>query len=178
VTRYAVLLRGINVGRAHRVPMAELRELLTAEGHAGVATLLQSGNVVLDAAAPAEGLAPAVERALAERFGFAIPVVVRSVEDLLAVVARDPLRAVATDPTRYVVSFFAGAVPPELEERLGAVDPVDDEYRIEGRELFVWCPHGQLQSPVSAALAKHRGDPVGTARNWATVLKIADLLQR
>jgi uncharacterized protein (DUF1697 family) len=178
VTRYALLLRGINVGRAHRVPMADLRELLQSAGHREVRTLLQSGNVVLDAAAPAEELAPAVERALAERFGFAIPVVVRSADDLRGVVARDPLGAIATDPTRYVVSFFAGPVPAELEERLRAVDPVDDEYRIEGRELYVWCPHGQLESPVSAALAKHRGGPVGTARNWATVLKIADLLQR
>jgi uncharacterized protein (DUF1697 family) len=178
MTRYALLLRGINVGRAHRVAMAELRELLQSEGYGDVRTLLQSGNVVLDAELPAEELAPSVEQALERRFGFAIPIVVRTADELHAVVARDPLRKVATDPARYVVSFFAGDVPPELDERLRAVEPVDDEYTIDGRELYLWCPHGQLQSPLSAALGKYRNGPVGTARNWSTVLKLAELLQR
>jgi uncharacterized protein (DUF1697 family) len=177
VTRYAVLLRGINVGRAHRVPMAELRELLTAEGHAGVATLLQSGNVVLDSDRPAGELASGVEQALERRFGFAVPVVVRTREELLAVVAKDPLGSVATDPSRYVVSFSTAPVPAEVRDRLAAVDPEDDVFTVDGRELYLWCPHGQLQSPLSAALAKLKG-PVGTARNWSTVLKLQDLLQR
>jgi uncharacterized protein (DUF1697 family) len=178
MTRYAVLLRGINVGRAHRVPMAELRELLAGEGHEEVRTLLQSGNVVLDSQLPPGELAPSVEQALERRFGFAIPTVVRTADELLAVVARDPLRDVVTEPTRYVVSFFDADVPADLTERLGSVDPVDDAYEVDGRELYLWCPHGQLQSPLSAALGKYRGKVVGTARNWSTVLKLAELLQR
>jgi uncharacterized protein (DUF1697 family) len=178
VTRYAVLLRGINVGRAHRVPMAELRELLTAEGHTGVATLLQSGNVVLDSDRPAGELASSVEQALERRFGFAVPVVLRTRDELLAVLAGDPLGSVATDPSRYVVSFSAAPVPAEVRDRLAAVDPGDDVFTVDGRELYLWCPHGQLQSPLSAALAKLKGGPVGTARNWATVRKLGDLLQR
>jgi uncharacterized protein (DUF1697 family) len=178
VARYALLLRGINVGKAHRVPMAELRDLLSAHGHREVRTLLQSGNVVLDSDVPAAELAGAVEPALEERFGFAVPVVVRTAEELLAVRARDPLADVATDPTRYVVSFSADPVPAAVVERLSSVDPGDDRYVVDGRELYLWCPHGQLQSPLAAALAKLRGGPVGTARNWATVGKIAELLER
>jgi uncharacterized protein (DUF1697 family) len=178
VTRYAVLLRGINVGRAHRVPMAELRELLAGEGHREVRTLLQSGNVALDSELSPGELSSSVEQALERRFGFAVPTVVRTADELLAVLAGDPLRDVATDPTRYVVHFFGAEVPADVTEQLAAVDPVDDEYVVEGRELYLWCPHGQLQSPLSAALAKHKGGPVGTARNWATVGKLAELLQR
>jgi uncharacterized protein (DUF1697 family) len=178
VTRYALLLRGINVGRAHRVAMADLRELLAAERHTEVATLLQSGNVVLESGLPADELAGSVERALEKRFGFAIGTVVRTREELLGVVAKDPLGCVADDPSRYLVSFFAGDVPAGLDERLRAVDRGDDQFAIAGRELYLWCPEGQLQSPLAAALAKHRGGPVGTSRNWTTVLKLADLLQR
>ena len=177
MTRYALLLRGINVGRAHRVAMADLRELLEAQGHREVRTLLNSGNVVLDATPPPDELARSVEQALEQRFGFAIGTVVRTAQELLDVVAKDPLGAVATDPTRYVVSFFAEQVPAGLVDQLDAVDPADDEYVVDGRELHLWCPHGQLQSPLNAVLGKHRGGPVGTARNWATVGKIADLLR-
>jgi uncharacterized protein (DUF1697 family) len=178
MTRSVLLLRGINVGKAHRIAMADLRALLEGEGHADVRTLLQSGNVVLDAQLPAEELAASVEQALERRFGFLVPTVVRTADQLLAAVARDPLGSVATDPTRSVVSFFAGEVPAELVERLGSVDPGDDAFAVDGRELYLWCPHGQLESPLAAALAKHRGGPTGTVRNWKTVLKIAELLQR
>jgi uncharacterized protein (DUF1697 family) len=65
-----------------------------------------------------------------------------------------------------------------VQERLAAVDAQDDVFTVDGRELYLWCPHGQLQSPLAAALAKHKSGPVGTARNWATVLKLAALLQR
>jgi uncharacterized protein (DUF1697 family) len=177
VTRYALLLRGINVGRAHRIAMADLRELLEEEGYGGVRTLLQSGNVVLDADGPADGLARSVEQALERRFGFPIGTVVRTRDEVLGVVAKDPLRSVASDPSRYVVSFGAGPVPPDVDELLRSVDPGDDVYLVDGRELYLWCPHGQLKSPLSAALGRLRGGPVSTARNWRTVLKLADLLR-
>ena len=175
--RYALLLRGINVGRAHRIAMADLRELLTAEGHGGVATLLQSGNVALDSDRTAAELARSVERALERRFGFPVPVVVRTAEELRAVVAADPLGAVVTDPSRYVVSFSEDAVPAAVAELLGSTDPGDDAFAVSGRELYLWCPHGQLDSPLAAALATSGGAP-STARNWRTVLKLAELLQR
>ena len=46
MTTYIALLRGINVGKAKRIAMADLRALLEGLGHADVATLLNSGNVV------------------------------------------------------------------------------------------------------------------------------------
>ena len=176
MTRYAVLLRGVNVGRAHRVGMADLRALLTAEGHRDVRTLLQSGNVVLDTDLPAADLARSVEQAVEQRFGFPVPVVVRTAAEFSAALAHDPLGTVATDPSRYVVSFAATEVPAELTRWLGEVDPGDDAFAVHGRELYLWCPHGQLDSPLAAALARHRGGPVGTARNWNTARKVAELL--
>ena len=176
MTRYALLLRGVNLGRAHRVAMADLRALLQAEGHAAVRTLLQSGNVVLDSDLPAGELARSVERALEQRFGFPIGTVVRTRDELLDVVAKDPLGTVADDPSRYVVAFCADPVPPDVDELLRSVDPGDDVHVVDGRELYLWCPHGQLESPLAAALAKRRGGPVTTVRNWRTVRRLADLL--
>nr|WP_269440817.1 DUF1697 domain-containing protein [Micromonospora tarapacensis] len=57
MARHAVLLRGVNLGRAKRVGMADLRKLLTVEGYGNAATLLQSGNVVLGADQRADKLA-------------------------------------------------------------------------------------------------------------------------
>ena len=89
--RRVVLLRGINVGPNKRVPMAELRELFSDAGFSDLRTYVQSGNVVLSSdAAPAE-LEEQSERLIAERFGFEVPVVSRTRDELAAVVKRNPL---------------------------------------------------------------------------------------
>ncbi|MGY1745033.1 DUF1697 domain-containing protein [Blastococcus sp. SYSU D00695] len=177
MTRYAVLLRGINVGRAKRVGMPELRALLTDADFEGVATLLQSGNVVLDSDRGAAAVGRAVERAVTEELGLDVAAVVRTAEEVRAVVELDPLGDVAGEGSRYVVAFLAEPPGPSLEEALAAVDPRDDRYVLRGRELYVWCPHGQLDSPVMAAAGKHRGGPVTTVRNWNTVQKLDRLLR-
>ena len=84
-SRYVALLRGINVGRAHQVDMPRLRELLTARGHGDVRTHLRSGNVILDSGMTEAELAADLSTAIEQEFGFPVPVVVRTGEELAAV---------------------------------------------------------------------------------------------
>ena len=74
-------------------------------------THLQSGNVVLTSSLPAERLARKLERELEAGLGLKIEVIVRTRAELARVVARNPLGTVATDPSRYLVTFL-GAKPP------------------------------------------------------------------
>jgi uncharacterized protein (DUF1697 family) len=178
MTRYAVLLRGINVGRAKQVAMADLRSLLGEAGFSDVATLLRSGNVVLSDGRSATAVARSVEKAITERLELDVAAVVRTAAEVREVIDANPLGDVADDGSRYVVAFMAQ--PPErgLGELLDSVDAGEDRYAIRGRELFVWCPHGQMDSPLMTALGKRKGGPVTTARNWNTVVKLGALLDR
>ena len=45
---YIALLRGINVGGNRKILMADLRQMCVSLGLRGVATYVQSGNVVFD----------------------------------------------------------------------------------------------------------------------------------
>ncbi|NEK60098.1 DUF1697 domain-containing protein [Geodermatophilus sabuli] len=173
MARYVVLLRGINLGRARQVGMADLRETLTGQGHAGVRTHLRSGNVLLDSDLGEDELVREVEEAVRARFGFDVPVVVRTRDELAAVVAADPFAGVATDPARYTVTFMVR--PPE-PGRVAALPPAElGAYRVVGRELFLWLPDGIADTP----LASWRWDTLlavpGTTRNWNTVTKLAEL---
>src|SRR5947207_9393874 len=103
--RQIALLRGINIGPRNRIPMADLRASLEGAGFEGVATYLQSGNVVVGSRLSAAKLAREVEGLVAERFGLEIPVIVRTRAQLARVVELNPLGDVATDPKRYQVSF-------------------------------------------------------------------------
>jgi len=179
-TRYAVLLRGINVGRARQVDMGRLREVLTERGHAGVRTHLRSGNVVLDAVvgedavAGEDALVADVEECLRTAFGMEVPVVVRTGAEIAAVVAADPLGEVATDPARYLVTFLPAAPEPQ---RVAALPPPPpgEGYRLLGRELYQWLPGGVSGSAMSGWKWDQLLGRAGTARNWNTVRKLAEL---
>src|SRR5512142_2309607 len=99
MTRHVALLRGINVGAHHRIPMPRLREVLAAAGLSDVRTYVQSGNVVFEAGerSPEESAALLV-REIEAAFSLNVPVVVRTGEELADVVAANPLADVATDP--------------------------------------------------------------------------------
>src|SRR5580692_4145589 len=80
---HVALLRGINVGGRNKVPMADLREVVTSLGHTGVTTYIQSGNVLFTTGSASTGeLAAALESAITDRFGIRASVVVLSRDDL------------------------------------------------------------------------------------------------
>lgn len=169
------LLRGINLGARNRVPMRELREHLTGLGYGDVRTLLQSGNVVLDASVTPERLAAELERELAERFGVRSPVVVRTREQLTAVVALDPLREVVDNDKLYQVSFLSDQPTPQALAELADADLGAERYLHSGREIYAWHPDGIHSSPLARLLSDKRLGVVATARNWSTTVKLLEL---
>jgi len=171
------MLRGINLGPSRRVPMAELRALFSDAGYESVRTYVQSGNVVLaTGAAPAE-LEQQAKRLISERFGFDVPVVARTRDELAAVIELNPLGDVADDPKRYQVSFLSAALDAEAVERLQELAAESERFAAEGRELYAWHPEGVARSKLSNALAGKGLRVTATARNFKTVralLEIAD----
>lgn len=173
MTRYVVLLRGINVGKAKRIAMADLRAVLTAESYEGVVTVLQSGNILLDASVSGASLASAVQAAVQREFGMAVDVVVRTRGQVEAVAAKNPFGQVADDGSRYLVGFMSEPAQPVLIQWLASLDLTPDQFLFDDTEFYVWCPRGILDSPVHAALAKVKAPgTVITMRNWNTVGKI------
>jgi uncharacterized protein (DUF1697 family) len=173
-----VLLRGINVGAHNRIAMAELRELLAELGYGGARTLLQSGNVVLDADAAPEQLAGELERQIADRFGVRTPVVVRTRQQLDAAIVLNPLGDIADDPKRYQVSFLSAEPTPEAMRAIAAVEVAPECFVHVGREIYAWHPRGVHDSPLAKLLSDKRLGVVATARNWNTVTKLAQLAQQ
>jgi len=170
--RQIVLLRGINIGPRNRIAMPALRELLSAAGFAGVRTYLQSGNVVLCSDARPQELARESERQILEAFGLQIEVVVRTRDELAAVVERDPLGEVAVNPKRYQVSFLSEELDAEIVGGLAALAAPTERFVALGRELYAWHPEGVARSKLSAGLARPGLGVTATARNWTTVTSL------
>jgi len=175
-TRLVALLRGINVGRNKRVAMSDLRELLQGLGYTEVRTHLQSGNAVFTSASAATaGVARSIQQAVARDLGVESTVTVRTAADLTRIVASDPLLEVMTDSAKHLVGFLAGDPLPTAEGALAALDLGPDLVRLVGREVYLWCPRGVIDSAFSrVAWDRQLGVPV-TMRNWNTVTRIAEL---
>ena len=169
------MLRGINLGPARRVPMADLRALFGEAGYGDVRTYVQSGNVVLESTAKPAELEREVAKLISERFGFDVPVVVRTARQLAAVVKLNPLGDVADNPKRYQVSFLTekpGAdVVTALQE--AAVEP--ERVAFHGREIYAWHPEGVARSKLWNALAGKGLGVTATARNWTTVTTLLEM---
>src|SRR5438876_7254697 len=114
--RHVVLLRGINLVRHNRIAMPELRDALRVDGFRDVKTYVQSGNVVLSSRASPDRVANRVNVVIKKRLGIDIVVIVRSRADLAEVVRRNPLAKIATNPSRYLVTFLSDELPRGFAE--------------------------------------------------------------
>lgn len=173
--RYAVLIRGINVGRAKRISMADLRGLLEELGYRDVRTLLQSGNAVLTAPPRRHGqLAAAISTAIADRIGVSARVLVRTRDEVAAAIEGNPFPVL--DGSKFMVMFLTERPDPVP---LAAIDPAEfapEQFAVGDRVLYVWCANGVLDSPILQQLSEKRLNVVATTRNWNTVTKLLTML--
>lgn len=176
-SRFVALLRGINVGRAGRLPMADLAALLRELGWSEVRTQLNSGNAVFGAVGePApEAMATRLHEAVRERLGLDVPVQVRPAAVLRAIVDDNPLAAMADNPSRLLVAFPAhGHRSSEFATWLPLLGPAE-RIHVGADAAYFWLPEGILASRAAEALLGRRGANA-TTRNWATVRKIVAAL--
>jgi uncharacterized protein (DUF1697 family) len=172
--RYAALLRGINVGGRQKVPMAELRLLLGNLGLAEVSTYLQSGNALFSCDQRPHGeLAEAIKAGVAERTGISCSVLIRTGEELASVVVRTP-HAEPDNPARYFVAFLSAEPDQARADSVLAQSFDPDQIWISGREAYLWCP-SMPDSKLTNVFIERQLGVTATARNWNTVLKLAEL---
>ena len=169
------LFRGINVGKAKRIAMAELKAMFEALGFTHVRTLLNSGNVVFETArgTPAEN-ARRIAAALVERTSIEANVRVLEAATLAAVIAGNPFVDRCDDPSRLLVGFRIDAdrTPLETLQR----DFADEAFAIGDDACYLWCPDGILASRIGEALGGSKFRDRITARNWATVMKLQAMI--
>jgi uncharacterized protein (DUF1697 family) len=174
---WIALLRGINVGKAKRVAMADLRAVIESLGYANARTLLNSGNATFTSArALRRNAAEELQAALLKKTGVSSRFTLRSATEWREVVRTNPLLDVASDHTRLFTAFVTDPADlPRLKPLL------KQQWKPEVLALgpgvaYIWCPNGLLESKASEAVGKLLGDGV-TVRNWATVQKLALLLE-
>ncbi|PPS77235.1 MULTISPECIES: DUF1697 domain-containing protein [Streptomyces] len=177
-TTYAALLRGINVGGSRKVPMADLRTLLTDLGHDDVRTYLQSGQAVFSCGhGGEEALAAEIARAMEKRFGFGVDVIVRDHAYLRAIADACPFPAADLEPKQLHVTYFSAPVTPDRFAEIDQDAYLPEEFRLGDRALYLYAPNGLGRSKLAEHLSKPRINRgvIATTRNWNTVVKLVEM---
>jgi uncharacterized protein (DUF1697 family) len=173
--REIALLRGINVGKAKRVAMADLAALVERLGYKEVKTLLNSGNVVFTVPAAVKGKAAArIEEALATKLKLQSRVTGLTAAELDDIVEGNPLLEVATDHSRLFVTVITDPADRALLVPLTKEKWSPDVLALGQRVAYQWCVKGSIDSPLSQAVGKVM-KARATTRNWATILKLQQL---
>ncbi len=174
---YVALLRGINLGKSHRMAMSDLRAHLEALGCGDVRTYIQSGNAVFRATpARAKSLTQELERTIREHHGFPAPVVLRSGAELVATAARHPFAGPGAEPKHLHVVFLADPASSQAQQALTRVRVEPEGLEVRGRELFLHFPNGSARSKLASAVTDRVLGTTSTMRNWPTVSALAQLV--
>jgi uncharacterized protein (DUF1697 family) len=174
--RRVALIRGINLGKAKRVSMADLKALVEDLGYRDVRTLLNSGNVVFTAPASARGdAAERIKKAMAERTGVSAHVIVLDAEEVAAAVERDPLKKSAVNPALLLVAVTDRPADRAKLAPLAKQRWAPEALALGKRVAYIWCPGGIHASPLALSVWRAAGEGV-TARNWTTMTKLKALL--
>lgn len=158
--------------------MAELTQAVVDAGLREVSTLQVAGNIIFDdAGASADEWAATVRRAVLERFGFDLPVIVRSHDQLVDLIERNPF--VGTQEGKWVMTTMldrrvADAAAAEFDPQQFA----PDAFVVDGTEIFARYEAGVGTSKLQPAWFEKRLDVIGTARNANTLAKLAEMTSR
>ncbi|PPH29630.1 DUF1697 domain-containing protein [Rathayibacter sp. AY1F9] len=173
MTRFLALLRGVNVN-GRTVRSAELAETVAGIGVDRVRTVLASGNAAFDSDRPAAELKPALEAALAERFGYDAWIVLVTQEALAAVLAAYPFSRIDEEAHPYVVFGSDEEALDAAQAAIGEPDPAV-ELVARGAAVLYWrCPRGSsTDTPVARILARSAYRSTTTTRNLRTVERLA-----
>lgn len=174
--KQAALLRGINVGKAKRITMADLRALVAELGFGDVKTLLNSGNVIYTATdTEPEDAAARIERAIVAKTGIFSRVTVLPAGEVAEAIDGNPFGDV-DNPSRYLITVLRDPADRALLEPLTKEDWGTDALALGRRVAYMWCKEGVLESRLPDAVNRLLGDRA-TARNWSTMLKLRALME-
>jgi len=174
---YISMLRGINVAGHKQVKMAALQAAFEALEFEQVRTYIQSGNVVFKAANSSPlNLSRKIEGKILDEFGFAVPVITRTSEEMGGAIRTNPfLKENGIDLSKLHVTFLSDIPAPAALKTLESLTVKPDQFRASGREIYLYCPNGYGNTKLSNNALEKVLSLSATTRNWNTVNKLYEM---
>jgi uncharacterized protein (DUF1697 family) len=174
-------LRAVNMTGHNAIRMADLAELYRIIGLAKPETYIQSGNVVFEADrdTPADLIAVSIEKAISEKYGYDVQVMVRTISEVKEILAANPyLSETNYDPAKMAVIFLRETATGEQLQKLTGVDYPPDKFFVKGTEIYTFCPEGFGKTKIYTNFFERRMKVRGTGRNINTIMAMLELAKK
>ena len=174
---YVAMLRGINVGGQKIVKMESLRASFEGLGFSRVRTYVQSGNVVFEASKDSSSkLSSRIGEKILSDFGFTVPLILRTSGEMKKTVSDNPfLKEKGIDSSKLHITFLSGFPDATALRKLDTLDRGPDQFRVNGREIYLYCPEGYGRTKLSNTTFERLLSIDATTRNWKTVSTLAEM---
>ena len=176
-TTYIALLRGINLGGHKIVKMEQLRKTFADIGFEDIKTYIQSGNVVFKwSRQSCESLAKRIEENVLSQFGFPVPVVVKTADEIGAIIKNNPLlKKKGIDASKLHVTFLSCAPEKNLLKTLDGFGAAPDQFRCSSQAIYLHCPSGYHETKLGNNVLGKMLKVGTTTRNWKTVNQLYEM---
>jgi len=176
MTKYIALLRGINVGGRRKILMADLRAHFEKLGFSNVITYIQSGNVIFETKKKEDPkkLGQKIADMIDDKYGFDVPVVIRSVQELENAIKINPLMEGAEIKQLYL-TFLSDTPSAENLEKANSYDFDPDKFEIIDNHVFMFIGGKSHESKLGIKFFESKLKVKATNRNWKTVNKLLEL---
>ena len=164
------ILKGINVGGKRKILMADLKSMCEKLGLKNVTTYIQSGNLIFNSDKPNSELENDLERAISEKYGFDVPVIVRTEKELENSIDNNPFFNKDADIKQLHLTFLKENIEKTLNFNY---EP--DKFKIDDKDSFVFCAGKYHESKLTNNFFEKQLKVGATTRNWKTVLKLSEL---
>ena len=177
MSTWVLLLRGVNVGGAGKLPMGELVGMLESLGLENVRTYIQSGNVVFESKRQISAeLAEEIAAVIHDRKGFRPTVLILNPRQLHDAAASNPFEGAEEHP-KSVHLFFLSSAPSDPDiDALTELSSSTERFHLTDEVFYLYAPDGVGRSKLAKRAERILGVPV-TARNWRTVTKLLDMVE-
>jgi uncharacterized protein (DUF1697 family) len=171
MNNYIALLRGINVSGQKKIPMAELRELLTKSGFSNVETYIQSGNVFFQSSeSKKENLEIQIHESIKSHFGFEVPTLVLKPNELQEIFDACPFSE--NQKTRSYFMMLYEAADNNLVEEISKLSDANETFHITNKCIYFYSAIGYSKSKFNNNFFERKLKVTATARNYKTMVKL------
>ena len=174
MNKYIAILRGINVSGKNKLPMAELRQILSNKGFNNLQTYIQSGNLIFQSEHSKEQVRATISDQILDRFGYEVPVLVLTAAELREIVNRNPFEH--RDLTKLHITFLAGLPDQQLVAALPSSPNPREEFLMVDQAIYVYCPDGYGRSKINNTFFEKKLRVIATTRNWKTCMKLCEMV--
>ncbi len=169
------ILRGINVGGKRKVLMDDLKLLCSKIGLLNVRTYIQSGNIIFNSSGSNKDIEDQLENAIEEKYGFSVPVIVRTHNELISTINNNPFYTSDTDINKLHLTLLKNVPKKEGIIQAQTFNYNPDLFSIENKDVFIYCEGKYHQTKLSNTFFEKQLKVQASTRNWKTILKLLEL---